>query len=170
MLVIVGHGPSILSGLGSVIDSHTVVRLKQGLTNQQRKDSKNWGTRTDYISARCPGFEQPGVGYWHFNDPVKWVTYYRQFTRRKPSTGLCAVFCAIDHLNPSDIAVIGFDRILRPHDECTGKWHEPRRFSKFGGGAHDQQIEHECLHSLGVRIIDLSKEYAQKEAEAEAEA
>jgi hypothetical protein len=165
-MVIVGHGPSVLCGLGAVIDSHdVVVRLKQGLTKNQPPE--HFGTRTDVISARSHLFTKEGVTFWRFPewpDPMaqKWLKYYGQFRptnkRGKPSTGLAAVFCAIEYANPESISLIGFDRLFKPTDECTGKWYEPRRFNKFGTGSHDQRAEAECLKSLPVKIIDLSKE------------
>jgi hypothetical protein len=156
LILIVGHGPSVLSGLGDLIDSHTVVRLKEGLTPQQRKDSKNWGTRTDYLCARSLVYQKKEP-FWHFNDPPEWIEYYNRFEPRhkKPSTGLCAVFCAIDRLAPDEIALIGYDRLLDPSDRKSRKWNERSMTSLYG---HDQRAEHECLMSLPVRIIDLAKE------------
>jgi len=149
MLCIVGHGPSVLTGRGALIDGMTVVRLKDGL----RKDQpiEHFGTRTDYVCARSQIYSPD----WWFNDPPKWVDYYRQYSSKKPSTGLCAVFCAIDKLDVKELALIGFDRMLNPGDEKSGKWHDHERRHFWG---HDQPAENQCLHSLGLRIIDLSKE------------
>ena len=161
MLLIVGHGPSVLSGLGAVIDTHTVVRLKDGLTSVQRKDSKNWGTRTDFICARSLVFDRSEYPFWLFNDPPKWIEYYQSFRpkHKKPSTGLCAAFCAIDR-GYKEIALIGYDRLLDPLDRKSRKWNEPSMCSLYG---HDQRAEHEALMALPANIIDLVK-YEAKEA------
>jgi hypothetical protein len=159
MLCIVGHGPSLLLRLGAVIDTCTVVRLKFGLPKDA--DPEVWGTRTDYLCARSHLHQSSGP-FWIFNDPPKWIAYYRKFSRKKPSTGLCAVFCAIDHLNPPEIAVIGYDRLLNPADQKSGKWNKPVIPGAFGTGSHDQRAEHACLMSLPVRIIDLAKEHSGK--------
>jgi hypothetical protein len=158
VLLIVGHGPSVLSGLGAVIDTHTVVRLKDGLRVKPKPDPFHFGSRTDYLCARSKICDHGEFPYWHFNDPEKWVTYYRQYSRRKPSTGLCAVFCAIDNLNPPEIALIGFDRVLTDDMKC-GKWYDERRYHLWG---HDQKAERECLFSLRVPIIDFAKEFGGK--------
>lgn len=166
MIVIVGHGPSILSGLGSVIDACTVVRLKHGRAG----DAKHWGTRTDYLCGRSPRHTEgrPGVPFWHFGDygwVEKWLGYFHSFSPRyptdfgpivpKPSHGLCAAFAVMEHLKPKEIAFIGCDRLLRPADE-TWKWNTgPTCFP------HDWNAEHLALHGLGVRIIDLAKEHGQ---------
>lgn len=150
MIVIVGHGPSVLSGLGSVIDSHTVVRLKQGLTKQH--PPQHFGTRTDFLCARSLVFDRGEFPFWHFADDKRWLAYFASFEpkRKKPSTGLCAVFCAIDKLDPKEIAFIGFDSLLNPDMtptkwDCNGPW------------AHDMHAENACLNSLGIEVIDLGK-------------
>jgi hypothetical protein len=162
VLLIVGHGPSVLSGLGDLIDQQTVVRLKDGLTSQQRKDAKNWGTRTDYLCARSLVCDKGEFPYWHFNDPLHWISYYKSFRpkHKKPSTGLCAVFCAMDKLQPKEIALIGFDRLLDPKDMKSRKATDDIKYmySLYG---HDQRAEHEALMSLPVRIIDFAKEHGK---------
>jgi hypothetical protein len=163
VLLIVGHGPSVLSGLGDLIDQQTVVRLKDGLTPILRKDSKNWGTRTDYLCARSLVCDRGLFPYWWFNDPLHWINYYKSFNPRhkKPSTGLCAVFMAIDKIAPDEIALIGFDRLLDPTDMKSRKATDDRKYlySMYG---HDQRAEHECLMSLPVKIIDFAKEFGGK--------
>lgn len=155
MLLIVGHGPSVLCGLGGLIDQQTVVRLKHGKTKQQ--PSEHFGTRTDYICGRSCFYEQKGVPFWHLPDSSPWHDYYKKFNPKywKPSHGLSAVFCAVDHMKPDRLALIGFDRVLYPHDDRSGKWNvldkPPHPWS------HDQRAERECLYSLGIDIIDFSK-------------
>lgn len=149
--MIVGHGPSILSGLGAVIDSHeTVIRLKGCPTEPE----EHFGTRTDILCARSHIFEKPGVKFW-LADPLpgKWGDYYRQYGRYKPSTGLCAVFCALEYLKPREISLIGFDRLLR--DGPGWKWNDPPHVRRFV--SHDGAAESACLQSLPVRIVDLVK-------------
>lgn len=159
MIVVVGHGPSILSGLGAVIDQLTVIRLKEGL----RPDPKHWGTRTDYLCARSSAFQHGSVPFWHFSDTgwtAKWLDYFYSFEPRiafkpirpKPSTGLCAVFCAMEYLKPKELAFIGFDRLLDP-DRETYKWHALRS----SPWPHDAHAEHRALYGLGLSIIDLVK-------------
>jgi hypothetical protein len=163
MIVIVGHGPSILSGMGSVIDSHTVVRLKDGLI-PKRHDPKHWGTRTDYLAARSGIYRKEGIPYWHFHDESaqgqKWLKYFATFKPKiwKPSIGLTAVFMAIDHLDAKEIALIGFDRILKQDDMHSAKWDRPGKPKHAWG--HCQRAERECLDSLGITIIDLVKDGA----------
>lgn len=157
MLLIVGHGPSILSGLGPVIDQHTVVRLKSGKTG----DAKDWGTRTDYLCARSASFAQPGIPFWHFPEGEWarwWLDYFNSFEPRipfkprlpKPSTGLCAVFCAMEFMKPKEIALIGFDRMLNP-DRETFKWNSTQSTC----WPHDSHAERKALLGLGIPIIDL---------------
>jgi len=156
VIVIVGHGPSILCGLGPFIDKQTVVRLKDGLNLKPKPDYFHWGTRTDYLCARSLIYrdEKSSTPFWHFNDPKKWMDYYATFNPRhpKPSTGLSAVFMAIDRIKPEEIALIGFDRLLNLNDTTSRKWNDQKMESLY---AHDQRAEHECLMSLPVKIRDL---------------
>lgn len=165
-VVIVGHGPSVLCGLGAVIDSHkTVIRLKHGLTNNQPVE--HFGTRTDIICARSHLFAQPGIGFWLFPalpDPVavKWLKHYWEYGPKtkggKPSTGLCAVFMAMEYLKPKTISLIGFDRVLNPQDQESGKWFQKPQRNRFGTGSHDQDAEGRCLRALPVRIINMAEQ------------
>lgn len=167
MIVIVGHGPSVLTGLGAVIDSCTVVRVKRGFIG----DKEHWGSRTDYLCSRGIRDTEahPSVPFWYFHESrpwaKKWIDYYEWFNPRiptewgdvvtKPSHGLCAAFAAVEYLDPEALAFIGCDRILRP-DETTWKWNSgPTCFP------HDWHAEHKALHSLGIRIIDLEKQHGQ---------
>ncbi len=148
-----------------MIDSCEVVRLKAGLT--PKHDPKHFGTRTDHLCARSGIYQQPGVDFWHFKEDqpeeesCRWLRYYARYKPKywKPSIGLCAVFMAKDLLNPKEIAVIGFDRVMYPEDGISYKWNhvKPAPFPWF----HDQRAEHECIHSLGIRIIDLAREHAE---------
>jgi hypothetical protein len=163
MIVIVGHGPSILSGLGSVIDTMTVIRLKDGLKKDY--DPQHWGTRTDYLCARSGIYRKEGIPYWHFQDGSPrgqyWLKYFATFKPKiwKPSIGLTAVFEAIDRLDAKEIALIGFDRILNQDDMRSAKWNRPHKPKHAWG--HCQRAERQCLDSLGIRIIDLVKEHGE---------
>jgi hypothetical protein len=148
LVTIVGHGPSVR---GAVADDSVVVRLK---------DAKPlWGTRTDFICARAPSFARRGVPFWHFAGELerKWTDYFHTFDPRiyfkpgvpKPSTGLCAVFCAVEFLKPDQIALIGFDAWFGGTDL---KWNE----TKAPGKPHDFPAELRCARSL-ARIINLSE-------------
>lgn len=123
----------------------TVVRLKEGLRPDQPKE--HFGTRTDYRCARSLVYSPD----WHFADPPHWMRFYRQYSDKKPSTGLCAVFCAIDALNPQSIAVIGFDRVVNPQN-VSRKWYERDAPQMWD---HDQTAENKALNALGIEIIDL---------------
>ena len=157
MIVIVGHGPSVNACLGHLIDRHTVVRLKQGLTKHQPRE--HFGTRTDYTCGRSELYRPKHGAFWLYQDDCAFGRFFSTFKPRpwKPSHGLSAIFCAIELLKAREIALIGFDRVLYPHDGCSQKWSDapgpPRRW------AHDQRAEHECLHSLGVTFIDFAREY-----------
>jgi hypothetical protein len=174
MLVIVGHGPSINRGRGAWLDQQTVVRLKWA----ERPDAENWGTRTDFVCASTPSFwtqraakghpaldaefwflanrkdkSQPGPGMRRASD--KWLDYWDTFrTDRgfpKPSTGLRAVFCALEFLAPAEIGLIGFDMVLHP-EVPTWKWFAPP--GKFSY-AHEAEAERRCLMSLDVKITEV---------------
>lgn len=145
-----------------MIDGYeTVVRLKDGLVKSQPRE--HFGTRTDVICARSHLHEKPGITFWHFAGEVekKWAGYYAGYGKHKPSTGLSAVFCAIEYLTPSSIALIGFDRLLRPEDDTTGKWYQKPIKVPFGIGSHDAHAEAACLRSLPVQIVDLAGEHGE---------
>lgn len=61
----------------------------------------------------------------------------------KPTTGLCAVLEAIERLQPAEIRVIGFDRLMHPEFEDP-----PHTWL-----AHDKWAEHAMLRDLGVREL-----------------
>lgn len=158
-VVIVGHGPSVLSGLGSVIDSMPVIRLKRDLWPKQRKkEFFHWGTRTDYICSRSPPVDSK-IPYWHFAGEMerRWIAHFESFRpeiqqkplRPKPSTGLCAVFCAMEFLQPTEIALIGFDAWFGGTDR---KWSEERAPMK----PHDWHTELAVARSL-TSITDLRR-------------
>lgn len=146
----------------------TVVRLKNGLYKDEfdrdrphETAAEHFGTRTDYLCARSHLYNHGRFPFWHFEDSQqpRWIDYFDRFVstrKRKPSTGLCAVFLAIDRLAPSEIALIGFDRMLMPDDTTTSKWYKPR--AHYGWG-HDAHAENRCLYSLGIPIIDLASEH-----------
>jgi hypothetical protein len=172
MLVIVGHGPGILKGLGSWLDTQTVVRLKWA----ERPDVENWGSRTDYVCGSTPDFwlgrEQRKLPkldaeYWWLSEPNRygkgtvvgrrassdWYDYWRPFQKvknPKPSTGLRAIFCAIEFLKPPEIGLLGFDRILHP-EIPTAKWYQGPGYQY----AHDAAGELRCIQSLGVKIVEV---------------
>lgn len=137
-ICIVGHGPSINSGLGAVIDTMKVLRLKRGLLPAH--DVRRWGSRTDYLCARSPRFDQGKHPFWLLSAPED----YPDTQLPKPTTGLCAVVEAVKR-GYTDIALIGFDRLLHPEIKDSGQqWI-----------AHDKWREHEYLKTLPVKITDL---------------
>jgi hypothetical protein len=175
LIVIVGHGPSIVGKkLGPWLDEQTVVRLKWA----ERPNDEDWGTRTDYVCASNPSFHRKrhvrglpplDAEYWFLGEErfkelppgakqagQHWYTYWRKYrpvpaTLPKPSTGLRAVFCAIEFLAPDEIGLMGFDRILHPQVPTTKWWHPPGKHSY----AHDAAAEHRALMDLNVKITEL---------------
>lgn len=137
-----------------MIDSHeTVVRLKSAQTDPP----EHFGTRTSVICARSHLFERPGVEFWlcagDIEDRLKNI--FRKWSYAKPSTGLCAVYAAVEKLKPESIALIGFDQLL---------WGKPGKYSdrhRTGFTAHDGRAEMECLKSLPVKVIDLVSEHVK---------
>jgi len=169
MLVIVGHGPGVLNrALGPWLDGQTVVRLKAA----ERPTVIDWGTRTDFVCAGSSSWftdrrraDFPDSECWVLSEKPTpagpwrvasqdWLTRWAGFRTeksRKPSTGLKAVFCALEFLKPAEIGLLGFDRVLHP-EVPTSKWFEP--LGKYSY-AHDARAEHRCLMSLGVKITEV---------------
>ena len=92
------------------------------------------------------------VGAWR-QASRDWLDLFRTFNPSfpKPSTGLKAVFCALEFLKPAEIGLLGFDRILRPEVPTSKWWHTPGKYL-YG---HDAGAEHRCLMSLGVNIVEV---------------
>ena len=67
-----------------------------------------------------------------------WDDYYRRFSKKKPSSGLCAIFAAVERWEPSTIGLIGFDWVIDKHPD----WQ------------HDSVAELKAIESL-VDIKDL---------------
>ena len=71
-----------------------------------------------------------------------WDEYFMQFrpsrVTKKPSTGLCAVFCIYQRWMPDTIGLIGFDWVM----DGNKIWN------------HDPRAEKECILSL-MNILDL---------------
>jgi hypothetical protein len=123
-----------------------VVRLKEGKT-----DPRHFGTRTDAICARSHLFEKPGTEFWYIPYvEEKLRTAYRKFSSAKPSTGLGAIYCAIER-GMTELTLIGFDLLLRPN-EVSGKYTDLKR---TGFTAHDAKSEAAFLKELPVKITEL---------------
>ena len=163
MIVIVGHGPSIVGkGLGPWLDEQFVVRLKRA----ERPSVKDWGTRTDVICATSHIYRQPGIPFWWVPrrpergdalcrvwDAARWLAYFRGFSAHKgPSTGLSAVLSAVEY-GHTEIGLAGFDNLLYPHEEGWAKWWQPRYSHNWDA---DSAAEHEAAKGLGVRITDVT--------------
>lgn len=71
-----------------------------------------------------------------------WDEYYKQFSKKKPSTGLCAVFCVIERWKPKTIGLIGFDGVL----------------DGYPGWTHDADAERRAILSL-TNIKDLRNDH-----------
>ena len=152
-IVIVGHGPSIVGKqLGPWLDNQTVVRLKRAEIPNQI----DWGSRTDYVCATSLIY-QTDKPFWLFSkkDGIgkKWREYYAKFSAVKPSTGLGAIFCAVEYLKPDTIGLAGFDNLLYPDEPGWSKWWIPRN---HGLWIHDSKAEHEAAMSLGVKVVDVT--------------
>ena len=133
--MVIGHGPSIYSGLGAVIDSMVVVRLKRGLASH---DFTHWGSRTDYLCARSARYDHGAVPFWLLKD-----RYSQYPSLSKPTTGLCAVLEVFERLKPEAVSVIGFDRLMHPErPDPPDTWL-----------AHDKYAEHDLLMQLGVKEL-----------------
>jgi hypothetical protein len=170
MLVVVGHGPSIVGKrLGSWLDQQTVIRLKHA----DRPTAEDWGTRTDYVCASSPSFwtdkrrndfpanaecwvlSEKTVPRGTWKEASKgWLEVFRRFDPEfpKPSTGLKAIFCAMEFLDAQEIGLIGFDRMLHPDVPTSKWWHQTGKFA-YG---HDAYAENRCLKNLPIRVVDLS--------------
>jgi hypothetical protein len=175
MIVLVGHGPSIVGKqLGPWLDEQTVIRLKAA----EIPDAADWGTRTDYVCASNPQFLRKRIvrklppidaEYWFLPEqPIRdlppgtrqagkhWMAYWRKYVPAnsktpKPSTGLRAVFCAVEFLAPAEIGLVGFDRILHPEVKTT-KWFHPVGKHVY---AHEAEAEQRALFDLGVKITEI---------------
>lgn len=87
----------------------------------------------------------------------RWDDYLAPYgLQYEPSTGLRAILCAVEFLNPPEIGLIGFDRLLHP-DTPTHKWYLPVGQHYW---PHDSHAEREAAHGLGVKLIDLAEPYA----------
>jgi hypothetical protein len=116
---------------------------------------------TDYLCARHISFNHGLHPFWvyKYNPPMggkfdyiprhniwqadweRWDEYYHSFGEVKhkdPSSGTCAVYCAVERFNPKEIGLIGFDYVL----DNNRDWF------------HDARAELESIESL-VTIIDL---------------
>ena len=181
MIVIVGHGPSIVGkGLGPWLDEQFVVRLKRA----EKPSCKDWGTRTDVICATSHIYRQPDVMFWwaakraqrsdalcRVWDERRWLEYFRRFSTAKgPSTGLRAIFCAVEFLDAQDLGLAGFDNLLYPAEEGWAKWWQPR-YSHYWDA--DSEAEHKAAMALGIELIDVTRATSticQKESDTQDDA
>ena len=168
MIVIVGHGPSIVGKrLGSWLDNQTVVRLKDA----KKPDSLDWGSRTDVVCATSHIYRPDKGMFWWFpkrGDPKdendmrvadyrRWRKYFADFSISKgPSTGLSAIFCAVEFENPKQIGLAGFDNLLYPDEKGWSKWWLPRHKHNWDA---DSPAEHRAAMALGVELIDVTMAY-----------
>lgn len=159
MLVIVGHGPSIVGkGLGKWLDEQTVVRMK----TVKLPNSEDWGTRTDYLCGTSTSSNVLDCEFWLLSkkpfrnikpnlkalDP-SWFDYFASFKpKAKPSTGMRAIFAAIQFLDPKEIGLVGFDRMKEP-DGNSGRWWDPVRNFYL----HDAHTERKVVESLDVDLV-----------------
>jgi hypothetical protein len=152
MLIIVGHGPSVVHVPGDFIDQHTVCRLRRAKkTLNCGKGRKAYvGTRTDIVCSNQSRYRKPYAEFWHLKGKLRklCVDRLRPYSPKfwKPSTGLSAVIIA-RHKGYEEIGVMGFDFTLHP--ETAKNW------------THDVWAESECLKDLGV--IDLCENFINAE-------
>lgn len=152
MIVIVGGGPSAgLSGLGREIDRQFVVRMKHAV-----RDPVHRGLRMDAYFSRGYSARKPNHDFWYFPkrpphadgcNSAHWLSFYAKFSRGKPSTGLCALFCAAEFFPGAEVGLIGYDNVL---DEIP-----------FRAGPHDCGGEHACVAALPLTVFDLRTEHGQ---------
>lgn len=138
---------------------------------------EDWGSRTDYVCGSNPSFwKQRDRGwapdtaeFWWLGPLSKypqnlvcgrrasedwfgyWGSYRTEKSFPKPSTGLLAIFCAMEFLKPKNIGLLGFDMVLHP-DAPTSKWFHERGKYLY---SHDAHAEHRCLQDLDVTFTEL---------------
>lgn len=180
MLVIVGHGPSLLARkLGSWLDQQTVVRLK----NNPVPGREYVGTRTDYCCSTHPAFRIKGPEFWCYPDNIhkpaipeaiekcnnmgekfmlricnreRWDAFYAQYNPTcKPSTGFRAICCAVEFLNPPEIGLVGFDRLFGSTD--SHKWYHGPEGGRLRPWVHDSAAEWRAVQDL-VKVVNLATE------------
>ena len=143
MLIIVGHGPSVVCVPGDFIDEHKVCRLRRANLKIHKHHT---GTRTDIVCSSQIRYKKPGREFWWLHGDLRKLcndrlrAYSPKFW--KPSTGLSAAIIA--RHKEYEVGVIGFDFTLHP--ETAKNW------------THDAWAESECLKDLGV--IDLSLNFS----------
>jgi len=154
MIVIVGGGPSVTKHeLGPWIDRQFVVRMKHATRN-----AKHHGLRMDAYFSRGLSAKKDGYDFWFFPkrpphpegaDSAYWLDWYRKFNNHsaKPSSGLCALFCAAEFFPGAEVGLIGFDNVL------DGK--------PFRSGPHDGGGEHAAALALNLHLYDLRSEHGQ---------
>ena len=154
MIVIVGGGPSVTKHeLGPWIDRQFVVRMKHATRN-----AKHHGLRMDAYFSRGLSAKKDGYDFWYFPkrpphpegaDSAYWLNWYRKFNNHsaKPSSGLCALFCAAEFFPGAEVGLIGFDNVL------DGK--------PFRSGPHDGGGEHAAALALNLHLYDLRTEHGQ---------
>ena len=164
MLIICGHGPSILTHGGKWLDDHTIVRLKGA-----PKPSSHFGSRTDILCANDVSWSQrvPGrYAFWHFPmhghqsagasfvaDSEYWLRHYFGYGPKfpKPSHGLQAIFCA-EELGYDEVGVIGFDSM---YGGPRKKWNQHGDQTAW---PHDSDTERWIIDDLRIEVINLGVE------------
>ncbi len=155
MIVIVGGGPSAgNSDLGPWIDRQYVVRMKHAA-----RDRVHRGMRMDAYFSRGYAAKKPNYEFWYFPkhpphadgcDSTHWLTWYRQFSLSrtpKPSTGLCALFCAAEFFPGAEVGLIGYDNVLDGQP--------------FRSGPHDGGGEHAAALALNLKLFDLRTDHGK---------
>ena len=153
MIVIVGGGPSARNNdLGVLIDRQYVVRMKHAA-----RDRVHRGMRMDAYFSRGYSAKKEGFDFWFFPkrpphpegaDSAYWLDFYRQFSKYgKPSSGLCALFCAAEFFPGSEVGLIGYDNVLDN--------------TPFRSGPHDSGGEWACVQALPLTLFDLRTDHGQ---------
>ena len=153
MIVIVGGGPSAATlGLGELIDRQYVVRMKHA-----KRDPEHRGMRMDAYFSRGYAAKRMGYDFWYFPkrpphpegcDSAYWLAFYRKFSKDKPSTGLCALFCAAELYPNTEVGLIGYDTVL---DDTSFSPTVP----------HDSHGERACLAALPLKLFDLRTDHGK---------
>lgn len=137
MIVIAGNGPSAKEWDGPI----TIGTKKTQKPCQFKFVPTN--SHAQFVTdAKILTLLATPQGPRYFNGNCKgWRAYYRQFNpyREKPSSGMAAIFCAIELWGVRKVGVIGFENILDGSSKRV---------------SHDWKAEHDCIRSL-VTLVDL---------------
>jgi hypothetical protein len=112
--------------------------------------------RMDAYFSRGYAAKKEGFDFWYFPkrpphpegvDSAHWLKFYADFSPLKPSTGLCALFCAAEYFPGAEVGLIGYDNVLDN--------------TQFRTGPHDSGGEWACVRALPLTLFDLRTDHGQ---------